>query len=641
MLDPSALVPLLGRALLHFVWQGALIGLVAALVLQLMQGARPQARYALACVALLACVLVPALHLAMMIAATIEPAAPSALAAASTHLAAGAIGGVPALSAWPARIDAAMPWIVLIWSAGACTLSLRMAMGLVWIERLRGLPQGAAQAAWQARLDALAVRFGMRPGVALRLVDSLDSPVSAGWLRPVVLLPSALLTRMPVELIEALLAHELAHVRRHDYLVNLLQGVVEALLFYHPVTWWLSRRIRIEREHIADRLAAEVTGEPRRLALALSELSEIRHLQRQLDRAHRAHPRSVDRRSIHLHSAHPHLAQAAHGGHLMSRIEQLVRPGPRSASGRVAFPLLGLAAACLAFYAHAQIKSDAPAKPTASQPAAATAPASKPAPTLSGGGHTLQLHTGKTRDAYALISKARDGVTMSGSTDDLPQIEAARHSLNGDFVWFRRGGKSYVIVDAATVARANEAWRDSARLSDQMDVLGDQMEVHGNKMEALGAQMEKLSERNTPTPAMDAATRKMEALARQQSDLGDRQAGLADDMHGASEAEIDKLSAKMDALSEQQDALAQQMEDQSRLIDAEARRLDANAGPMEALSRQMEEAGKPMEALGAQMEVLGAQHEKVVAKAEAETRKLISEAIDKGLALPAPGYSAQ
>lgn len=631
MLDPSALVPLLGRALLHFLWQGALIGLVAALALQLMQGARPQARYALACVALLACVLVPAINLAMMVAAALEPVTPLAMAAASMQLAASDVAIVPALSAWPARIDAAMPWIVVIWSAGACTLSLRMATGLVWIERLRGLPQGAGHAAWQARLDALAVRFGMRPRVALRLVDKLDSPASAGWLRPVVLLPSALLTRMPVDLIEALLAHELAHIRRHDYLVNLLQGVVEALLFYHPVTWWLSRRIRIEREHIADQLAAQVTGEPRRLALALSELSELRHLQRHLDRAH---------------CTHPHLAQAAHGGHLMSRIEQLVRPGRRAASGRVAFPLIGLAAACMAFYAHAQInKSDAPAKATASQPAsqpaATSAPASKPAPTLSGGGHTLQLHIGKTRDAYALVSKDRDGVTMSGSTDDLPQIEAARHSLQGDFVWFRRGGKSYVIVDAATVARANEAWRDSAKLGKQMEVLGDQMEVHGDKMSALGDQMEKLSEQHRPTPAMDAATRTMEALGKQQADLGERQARLAEDMVGAGEAEMDKLSAKMDALSDQQDALAQQMDDQSELIDAEARRLDANTAPMEALGRQMEEAGKPMEALGAQMEVLGAQHEKVVAKAEAETRKLISEAIDKGLALPAPGYSAQ
>ncbi|HEY5802794.1 MAG TPA: M56 family metallopeptidase [Lysobacter sp.] len=629
MPDPSALVPLLGRALLHFVWQGALIGVVAALVLQVLHGARPQVRYAVACAALLACVLVPSIHLAMMMAA-VGPGSLLAVDGVSLHAAAGTVAAMADVSAWSTRLDSAMPWIVVIWSAGACTLSLRMAVGLVWIQHLRTLPQGPEHAAWQARLDALAVRFGIRAHVALRLVDRLDSPASAGWLRPVVLLPSALLSRMPVDLLEALLAHELAHIRRHDYLVNLLQGVVEALLFYHPVTWWLSRRIRIEREHIADQLAAGVTGEPRRLALALSELSDFN--------------RAAQTRA---HSAHPHLAQAAHGGHLMSRIEQLVRPGRRAASGRVAFPLIGLAAACVAFYAHAQInKAEPPAKATVVQPAAAANAATQKATKTSTGtrvtdANFISLKSGGSRDAYALVSKDRDGITMSGSTDDLPQIEAARHSLQGDFLWFRRGGKSYVIVDAATVAKARDAWADSAKLGKQMEVLGDQMEVHGDKMSALGDQMETLSARSEPSPAMEAASRRMEELGKQQAALGAKQAQLAAGMAGSSAEEMDKLSSKMDALSQQQDALGQLMDDQSELLDAESRRLDARTGPMDALSRQMEEAGKPMEALGKQMEVLGAQHEKVVTKAEAETRKLISDAIDKGLALPAPTYAAQ
>ncbi|HEY5849796.1 MAG TPA: M56 family metallopeptidase [Lysobacter sp.] len=630
MLDPSTLVPMLGRALLHFVWQGALIGLVAALVLQLLHGARPQVRYAIACAALLACVLVPAIHLAMMIAA-VGPGVPLAVDGVSLQIGAGTIAVVSTLSAWPARLDAAMPWIVVIWSAGACTLSLRMAVGLVWIQQLRTAPQGPAHAAWQARLDALATRFGIRAHVALRLVDSLDSPASAGWLRPVVLMPSALLARMPVDLLEALLAHELAHIRRHDYLVNLLQGVVEALLFYHPVTWWLSRRIRIEREHIADQLAAGVTGEPRRLALALSELSDFNRAA--LTRAR---------------SAQPHLVQAAHGGNLMSRIEQLVRPGRRAASGRVAFPLIGLAAACVAFYAHAQIdKTAPPAKAAVAQPAAAAQhaeaqhPAAKSTGTRVTDSNFISLKSGGSRDAYALISKDRDGITMSGSTDDLPQIQAARHSLQGDFVWFRRGGKSYVIVDAATVAKARDAWSDSARIGKQMEALGDQMEVHGDKMSALGDQMEALSARSGPSPAMEAASRRMEELGKEQAALGAKQAQLAADMMGSSVAEKDRLSSKMDALSQQQDALGQLMDDQSELLDAESRRLDARTAPMEALSRQMDEAGKPMDALGKQMDVLGAQHEKVVAKAEAETRKLINDAIGKGLALPAPTYAAQ
>jgi bla regulator protein blaR1 len=593
----ATLIPMLGRALLHFLWQGAVIGLSAAVALQLLRNARPQVRYAVACLALLSCALAPFVDVLLQMATT-SSFTPAAIA--PMHLATTASQRVVEFTAWPERFESALPWIVGFWATGAMALSLRMAMGVAWIHRLQAAPQGPACAAWQARLDAIAVRFGMDPGVTLRLVDALDSPVSAGWWRPVVLLPTALITRMPVDLIEALLAHELAHIRRHDYLVNLLQSAVEALLFYHPVTWWLSRRIRIERELIADQLAARVTGEPRRLALALSELSDL-----------------TGSRCAPLH-----LAQAAHGGYLMSRIEQLVRPGRRAVGGRIAFPLLGLAAACMAFYAHAQIANG---KPVAAPQAAPVAQVTK-------------LQVGKMpREAYALVRKGRDGVTMSGSTDDLHAIENARRSLDGDFVWFRRADKAYVISDPATIARAEKAWQDADQLGVQMDALGKQMEVHGARMEALGAQMERLSVRQEQTPAMEAASRRMESLAKQQEALGKQQEQLAASMSQGNEAEQEQLEQKMDALSEQQDALARQMDQQAEAIDAESERLEAQMQPMEALSRQMDEAGKPMEALGEKMDALGAQQERLVAQAEMEMQKLIGEAMAKGLAVPAPG----
>ena len=128
-----------------------------------------------------------------------------------------------------------------------------MAMGLVWVRRATGgraTPAQAGSAAervWQSRLAQLAARCGIDRTVRLRIVDSLASPVTAGFWRPVVLVPAALVTGMPPQLLEALLAHELGHVRRHDYLVNLVQNVIEALLFYHPAVWWISRRIRHER----------------------------------------------------------------------------------------------------------------------------------------------------------------------------------------------------------------------------------------------------------------------------------------------------------------------------------------------------------------------------------------------------------
>jgi D-alanyl-D-alanine endopeptidase (penicillin-binding protein 7) len=201
---------------------------------------------------------------------------------------------------------------------------------------------GGRNTHWQQRLSQLAARLGIRRDVSLRIVESLASPITAGWWSPVVLMPAALVTRMPAELLEALLAHELAHVRRHDFLLNLLQNVVEILLFYHPAVWWLSRRIRHERELVADNIAASLTGEPRKLALALSELEKMQF-------------------------ASQRLALAADGGDLAQRIRQLVVPRQPRSNLKALLATLGLAAACLAGYANARV--EAAALPAARTPA--------------------------------------------------------------------------------------------------------------------------------------------------------------------------------------------------------------------------------------------------------------------------------
>lgn len=621
------LVPVLGRALLNFLWQGALIGLVAAVLLQAARNARPQLRYAIACLALLACTAAPVADVARQLATSgSENAAPIMVATVAVFapVISSATAGV---ADW--RIDDALPWIVALWSIGACMLSLRMAMGVWWIQRLQTLPQDGAQVAWQKRLDALAAHFGLHRSVTLRLVDALATPASAGWWRPVVLLPTALLARMPVDLIEALLAHELAHIRRHDYLVNLLQGAVEAMLFYHPVTWWLSRQIRIEREHIADRMAVEVAVEPRRLAFALSELSGC----------------------MASATPTPSLALAANGGRLMSRIEQLIRPGIRRSSGRVAFPLIGFATACLAFYAHAQINNEpAPAvspvaaaspvrvvAPVASSlpvPAASPGPVLAQTPAVRKGNH-MRIRDGHRDASFALVRKGA-GYTMSGSSDDADDIEAARSSVNGDFVWFRKGDQAYVIDDPATVDRATAAWADTEKLGTRMEALGSQMEVHGKKMEALGRQMEQISAGHAESAAMKAAGARMEGLGRQQEQLASKQAKLALAMIDADEARKEQLSREMEQLSAQQETLSEQMEAQSRVMEVEGERIEQRMQPMEALGRQMDEAGRPMDALGEQMDALGEEMDKMSTQAERETLSLIDEAMAKGLAKPAP-----
>jgi bla regulator protein BlaR1 len=315
-MSAQALVAALGWTLVHFVWQGALLGCLTAVLLTLLRNARPETRYAVACAGLLLCLAWPAADLALLLAA--DDPATAAILLPSADAVRDHVAGVAGLMPW---IQQNMGWIVALWAACAGALGLRMAVGLLWIGHAARVQ--ACDPAWQARLSRLAERCGLDREVRLRVVESLASPITAGWWRPVVLVPASLVAGMPPQLLEALLAHELGHVKRHDYLVNLLQNVIETLLFYHPAVWWISRRIRAEREQIADDFAARHLGEPRRLAQALSELEKLQF------------------------SSH-HLAQAANGGDLMARIRRLLRPDVQALSWKAAIPVLGLAVVCAA-----------------------------------------------------------------------------------------------------------------------------------------------------------------------------------------------------------------------------------------------------------------------------------------------------
>ncbi|MDB5755627.1 MAG: peptidase, partial [Massilia sp.] len=408
--------------------------------------------------------------------------------------------------------------------------------------------------------------------------------------------------------LEALLAHELAHIKRHDYLVNLVQSAIEIVLFYHPAVWWLSNRIRLEREQIADDLAASMLGEPRRLALALSELDRF-----QLAATH-------------------HLAHAAHGGNLMIRIKRLVRPESEPLNWKMALPILGLSAACAAFYAHAQTAPAALAAPAAAVPAMPATPAAHlqhPGDPRSG------QHPHRSKDGYALVRPNGLGTAMNSNGADWDDIEAAKRKIPGDFLWFRQGGKAYVVRDPGVLAKAIEAFAPVDRLGGDMDVYGSEMDQHGKVMEALGRDMENAAGKidHTKERAFD---RKMAALSRQQEQLGRQMEKLGRQMDGADGARRESLHREMDQLGAKMAELGLQMEQQSEGFQARYERMQQAQAPMEAIGRKMEEAGKPMDALGKKMDVLGKQIEQESHAADKVVRGLIQDAMAKGLAQPAP-----
>jgi hypothetical protein len=304
-------VQILGWSLVHALWQGCLLVLLAALGGCFLHG---RARHAVNGFVLLLCLLMPAATAwqfhrpdpvgyrpALAVVPIPEAPGPSLLPLPPTS--------VPFLVRLEAALQPRLPALVVLWALGACFMALRLGGGVVLSQRWkrRGTP---APSDWQGRVDVLARRMGIRRPVRFLLTKRGDTPLALGWWKPVVLLPVALLTSLPPGYLEALLAHELAHVRRLDYLSNLLQGMAETLLFFHPAVWWLSARIRAEREELSDQLAAQTLGDSRCLALALNALDDLQP----------AFP------------PHRFPALAARGGHLLSRIDRLLTPRPRPGS---------------------------------------------------------------------------------------------------------------------------------------------------------------------------------------------------------------------------------------------------------------------------------------------------------------------
>lgn len=287
----------LGWTLLHFLWQGILVATLYALA-RALAGSRISARgrYAIACASLLAMSAAPALTYWWL--GDSGPAARIGSFAdwGARQLAAG-VAYSPVTDPW----QQAMPGIVIVWFAGAAACSLRLLMGFISAAALRRSPPSPMPAEWRQTLDRLIERMHVSRSVRLLATDRVDSPSVIGWLRPVILAPVGVLCRLAPEQVEALLAHELAHVRRHDYLVNVLQGIAESLLFYHPAVWWISNQIRAEREHCCDDLAVAASGDVLVYARALAELESMR-------------------------PAHCKAALSASDGSLLRRIRRLTNP---------------------------------------------------------------------------------------------------------------------------------------------------------------------------------------------------------------------------------------------------------------------------------------------------------------------------
>ncbi len=172
-------------------------------------------------------------------------------------------------------IEPALPYALSLYFAGLAILTLRLLAGALRLKRLSRTGCAAPHAVVEI-LEKL--RRQLRITRAVRLLETarVEVPTLAGWITPVIFLPATALTGLSPDQLAALFAHELAHIRRHDYLVNLLQSFIEMLLFYHPAVWWLSAHIRQEREHCCDDMAIATTANRAAYARALQTMESLR-----------------------------------------------------------------------------------------------------------------------------------------------------------------------------------------------------------------------------------------------------------------------------------------------------------------------------------------------------------------------------
>lgn len=299
----------LGWTLIHTLWQGALVAAGWGAFRLFARGADVRLRYGAGLLALALLLVLPALTLWRL-----APGADDAV------LAAGASTAVAV--DWMSQVESLLPLVVAGWLIGVLVVAAREAWR--W-HAVRALLLGSASPLpdWTARAARIAARLRVARPVGVVSSTLALTPSLVGWLKPVVVLPASTLLALSPRQLEMVIAHELAHVRRADYLVNLLQVAVETLLFHHPAVHWISRDVRELREACCDDLVLRSGVDPLHYADTLACLAELRGI---------------------THAP----ALAASGGSLLLRVRRIVGVGA-DAPPRTDGQLLALCAGLLAF----------------------------------------------------------------------------------------------------------------------------------------------------------------------------------------------------------------------------------------------------------------------------------------------------
>ena len=292
----------LALTLLHFLWQGCLVALILKCLLSVTPYKNPQLRYLCSAAALIASLLLPIITFSTVYTPELLAAGPENI---NTVIAMG-VDQIPTVinASWYQTAVDGLPFLSIAWLITVFILSIKLFFTLQQVNHLAQLNTLPVDSALQARFEQLISSFNLWRKPQLLISYKVDVPMAIGWLKPVILLPTAMISGLTSEQLEMLILHELAHIKRHDYLVNFLQTLVEILLFFHPGVRWISTQMRNEREYCSDDIAVAHCGNAIAYAHTLADTASVCHK--------------------HRHSSIPTMAMAASGGDLKQRVVRLI-----------------------------------------------------------------------------------------------------------------------------------------------------------------------------------------------------------------------------------------------------------------------------------------------------------------------------
>lgn len=296
----------LALTLLHFLWQGMLVAAVLKSALLIFNNHKPQLRYALSALAMLVNLLLPIITFIIIYRAELSTANSFANSLALSELIE-ELKQPDSLFSYNALIEALglfLPYLSILWLATITLLASKLLIEITTVNRLPQQSTVIPSDALQTRFVELAKQLNLKITPRLLISLKVEVPMAIGWLKPVVLLPASMISGLNSTQLEMLILHELAHIRRHDYLVNFLQTLVEILLFFHPAVLWVSKQMRNEREYCSDDIAVQHCGDAIAYAHTLADTASL---------CTKTHNHTI-----------PDMAMAASGGDLKQRVIRLV-----------------------------------------------------------------------------------------------------------------------------------------------------------------------------------------------------------------------------------------------------------------------------------------------------------------------------